>query len=47
MLTKKARRKVAQNLIMDGFSIEQVSKNTELSREEVEKIAARLGKKIA
>ena len=44
---KKARREVAKNLLMDGLSIEQVSKNTRLSREEVEKIAARLGKKIA
>ena len=44
---KKARREVAKNLLMDGLSIEQVSKNTRLSHEEVEKIAVRLGKKIA
>ena len=45
--THKDRRKIAKGFLEDGISIAVVTKNTGLSKEEVEKIAARLGKKIA
>ena len=45
--THKDRRRIAKGFLEDGISIAVVTKNTGLSKEEVEKIAARLGKKIA
>ena len=45
--TLKEKRRIAKGLLKDGISVTIVVKNTGLSNEEVEKIAARLGKKIA
>ena len=44
---KKNSIKIAKRFLKDGISIDLVAKNTELPREEVEKIAKRLGKMIA
>ena len=45
--TLKEKRRIAKGLLKDGISVAIVVKNTGLTNEEVEKIAARLGKKIA
>ena len=45
--TLQEKRRIAKALLEDGISVAIVVKNIGLSNEEVEKIAARLGKKIA
>ena len=45
--TLKEKRRIAKAFLKDGISVAIVVKNTGLTNEEVEKIAARLGKKIA
>ena len=45
--TFRVRRKIAKGLLKDGVSIAVVIKNTQLPKDEVEKIAKRLGKMIA
>ena len=45
--TLKEKRRIAKAFLKDGISVAIVVKNTGLTNEEVEKIAARLSKKIA
>ena len=45
--TLKEKRRIAKGLLKDGISVAIVVKNIGLSNKEVEKIAAKLGKKIA
>ena len=45
--TLKEKRRIAKGFLSDGIPVAIVVKNTGLSSEEVEKIAARLSKKIA
>ena len=45
--TLKEKRRIAKGLLKDGISVAIVVKNIGLTNEEVEKIAAKLSKKIA